>query len=53
MTRTLARILPLLLSALILSACGIYSFSGTSIQNDVNTICIDYFEYRAERSTPR
>jgi hypothetical protein len=52
MTRTLARILPLLLSALILSACGIYSFSGTSIQNDVETINIDFFEYRAEKVNP-
>ena len=52
MTRLSARILTLLLSALVLSACGIYSFSGTSIQNDVNTICIDYFEYRAEKVNP-
>ena len=52
MTRTLARILPLLLAALILSACGIYSFSGTSIQNDVETINIDFFEYRAEKVNP-
>ena len=47
-----ARILPLLAVALILSACGIYSFSGTSIQNDVETIAIDYFEYRAEKVNP-
>ncbi|NLZ20162.1 MAG: LptE family protein [Bacteroidales bacterium] len=51
MTRP-ARILTILLSALILSACGIYSFSGTSIQNDVNTINIDYFEYKAQRVNP-
>ena len=50
--RPLARILPLLAAALILSACGIYSFSGTSIQNDVETISIDYFEYRAEKVNP-
>ena len=52
MKRLLARILPLLAAALTLSACGIYSFSGTSIQNDVNTINIDYFEYRAEKVNP-
>ena len=52
MTRLLARILPLLAAALTLSACGIYSFSGTSIQNDVNTINIDFFEYRAEKVNP-
>ena len=52
MTRLSARILTLLLSALVLSACGIYSFSGTSIQNDVNTINIDYFEYKAQKVNP-
>lgn len=52
MTRLLARILPLLAAALTLSACGIYSFSGTSIQNDVNTVNIDLFEYRAEKVNP-
>ena len=52
MTRLLARILPLLAAALTLSACGIYSFSGPSIQNDVNTINIDFFEYRAEKVNP-
>lgn len=52
MTRLLARILLLLAAALTLSACGIYSFSGTSIQNDVNTINIDFFEYRAEKVNP-
>ena len=50
--RRTARILTILLSALVLSACGIYSFSGTSIQNDVETINIDYFEYRAEKVNP-
>ena len=52
MTRLLARILLLLAAALTLSACGIYSFSGTSIQNDVNTINLDFFEYRAEKVNP-
>ena len=50
--RLLTRILPILAAALLLSACGIYSFSGTSIQNDVETINIDYFEYRAEKVNP-
>ncbi|MBP5337487.1 MAG: LptE family protein [Bacteroidales bacterium] len=35
-----------------LGACGIYSFSGTSIQNDVETINIDYFEYKAQKVNP-
>ena len=50
--RHTARILTILLSALVLSACGIYSFSGTSIQNDVNTINIDFFEYKAQKVNP-
>ncbi len=50
--RLLTRILPILAAALLLSACGIYSFSGTSIQNDVETIAINYFEYRAEKVNP-
>ena len=50
--RRTARILTFLLCALTLSACGIYSFSGTSIQNDVNTINIDYFEYMAQKVNP-
>ncbi len=33
-------------------SCGIYSFSGTSIQADVKTVTIDYFEYKALRVNP-
>ncbi|MCR4860976.1 MAG: hypothetical protein K5910_09985 [Bacteroidales bacterium] len=46
--------IPLLLAAvaLVLPSCGIYSFTGTSIQNDVNTITINFFEYRAEKVNP-
>lgn len=42
----------ILLSAFLVSACGIYSFSGTSIQPDIKTITIDYFEYKALRVNP-
>ena len=35
-----------------LSSCGIYSFSGTSIQPDVKTITIPYVEYTALRVNP-
>ena len=44
----------LILAALTLSvcSCGTYSFSGTSIQPDVNTITIGYFEYRAMKVNP-
>lgn len=40
---------PLLLLA---GGCGIYSFSGTSIQADVKSITIPYVEYRALRVNP-
>lgn len=39
--------------ALCAQACGIYSFSGTSIQPDVKTITINYFEYKALTVNPR
>ena len=51
-TRTLLHLLLLCCAALTLSACGIYSFTGTSIQNDVNTVTINYFQYRAEKVNP-
>ena len=37
---------------LIVRSCGIYSFSGTSIQPDVHTVSIHYFEYKALRVNP-
>ena len=52
MSKAPARIFLLLLAALTLGACGIYSFSGTSIDNDVNTITINYFEYKAPKVNP-
>ena len=42
----------ILIGVLLVSACGIYSFSGTSIQPDVKTITIPYVEYRALRVNP-
>lgn len=38
--------------ACLLSACGIYSFSGTSIQPDVKTIAVEYFQNNAMRVNP-
>lgn len=35
-----------------LCSCGIYSFTGTSIQPDVNTVTIDFFEYKALKVNP-
>lgn len=37
---------------MVFAGCGIYSFSGTSIQPDVNTITIDFFENRAPKINP-
>lgn len=37
---------------LLASSCGIYTFSGTSIQPDVKTVTINLFEYKALRVNP-
>jgi len=37
---------------LLLCSCGIYSFTGTSIQPDVQTISIENFEYKALKVNP-
>ncbi len=42
----------LAVAALLVHSCGIYSFSGTSIQPDVKTVTINYFEYKALRVNP-
>lgn len=39
-------------TALIVHSCGIYSFTGTSIQPDVKTVTINYFEYKALKVNP-
>ena len=46
------RIFALSLAVLAVSACGIYSFSGTSIKPDVKTITINYVEYKAMKVNP-
>lgn len=48
------RLIPIFTALLLLNSCGIYtlSFSGTSIQPDVNSITINYFEYKAMRVNP-
>ncbi len=56
MKSTITRILSLCagVAAILMtvSSCGIYTFSGTSIQPDVRTITINYFEYRALTVNP-
>lgn len=46
------RLVVILASALWVASCGIYSFTGTSIQPDVKTITIPYVEYKALRVNP-
>ena len=50
--RNLLRIAALATTVAIVSSCWIYSFSGTSIQPDVKTVTINYFEYKALRVNP-
>lgn len=52
MSRRLLRLSCLLAAVVLLGACGIYSFTGTSIENDVNSITINYFEYKALKVNP-
>ena len=42
----------LVVTAFLVQSCGIYSFTGTSIQPDVKTITINYFEYKALKVNP-
>ena len=42
----------ILAGLLLMVSCGIYSFTGTSIQADVKTITIPYVEYKALHVTP-
>ncbi len=42
----------LLMTLPLLHSCGIYSFTGTSIQSDVKTVTVNYFEYLAPKVNP-
>lgn len=46
------KVLYIALTILCVAACGIYSFSGTSIQSDVKSITINYFDYKALKVNP-
>ena len=50
--KTFLKLLWAVLVGSIVASCGIYSFSGTSIQPDVKTITIPYVEYKALRVNP-
>ena len=45
-------VLALAVTAFIVHSCGIYSFTGTSIQPDVKTVTVNYFEYQALKVNP-
>ena len=49
---TTAVVISLAVSALLVHSCGIYSFTGTSIQPDVKTVTVNYFEYKALKVNP-
>lgn len=42
----------ILIALPMLQSCGIYSFTGTSIQPDVKTVTVNYFEYLAPKVNP-
>ena len=46
------RLFVILITALLVASCGIYSFTGTSIQPDVRTITIPFIENKAQRVNP-
>ena len=48
----ISAVVALAATALIVHSCGIYSFTGTSIQPDVKTVTINYFEYKALKVNP-
>lgn len=49
---TFSVVVALVATAFIVQSCGIYSFTGTSIQPDVKTVTINYFEYKALKVNP-
>ena len=49
---TLGVVAALAITALLVQSCGIYSFTGTSIQPEVKTISIPFFEYKALKVNP-
>lgn len=49
---TLGIVAALTVTMFIVHSCGIYSFTGTSIQPDVQTVTINYFEYQALKVNP-
>lgn len=49
---SLVVVIALAVTAFMVQSCGIYSFTGTSIQPEVKTITIPFFEYKALKVNP-
>lgn len=49
---SIAAVVALVVTTFIVQSCGIYSFTGTSIQPDVKTVTIPFFEYKALKVNP-
>lgn len=49
---TISAVMALAVTAFVVQSCGIYSFTGTSIQPDVKTVTVNYFEYTALKVNP-
>lgn len=52
MKKFAGHMLAAVIMVLLIQGCGIYSFTGTSIQPDVKTVTINYFEYTALKVNP-
>ncbi len=50
--RKFIMVVAVFVTMLAVQSCGIYSFTGTSIQPDVKTVTINYFEYTAMKVNP-
>ncbi len=49
---TVGVVVAMAVTMMIVHSCGIYSFTGTSIQPDVETVTINYFDYQALKVNP-
>lgn len=49
---TVGIVVAMAVTMMIVHSCGIYSFTGTSIQPDVETVTINYFDYQALKVNP-
>ena len=49
---TVGVVVAMVVTMMIVHSCGIYSFTGTSIQPDVETVTINYFDYQALKVNP-